>query len=231
MHLHRILRGGSVASQLHWKDGCPVPKRVDRDARRRAIAAALWRVAIRQGLEEVSLRHVAAEAGVSMGMVQHYFAGKDEMLFFALETLNDHVTQRVAANIHALPDPDDPRALIRLVLAEMLPLDEERRADAIVGFAFLAQAAVHPKIAGILRASVSQLEEFVSGQIRRAQEAGEVPGDLDVVRESVMLLALMDGLTAHILAGQRSPEEALAVLDAYLGRLFSPPSVRNCPST
>lgn len=202
-----------------------MPKRVDRDARRRAIAEALWRVAIRHGLEDVSLRHVAAEAGVSMGMVQHYFAGKDEMLLFALETLNDHVTQRVAESIRVLPSPHDPRALVRVVLVEMLPLDEERRDDAIVGLAFLAQAAMHPKIAGILRASVAQLEEFISGQIRRAQEGGEIHGDRDAVRETGTLLALADGLTAHILAGQRTLEAALVALDEYLGHLFSPASV------
>ncbi|WP_233157170.1 MULTISPECIES: TetR family transcriptional regulator [Amycolatopsis] len=37
----------------------------------------------------MSLREVAAEAGVSMGRVQHYFASKDDMLGFALELANE----------------------------------------------------------------------------------------------------------------------------------------------
>jgi AcrR family transcriptional regulator len=50
-----------------------------------------------RGLEAVSLRDVAAQAGVSMGAVQHYFASKDQMLLFALS----HMRDRVLARMHA----------------------------------------------------------------------------------------------------------------------------------
>src|SRR3954467_4457371 len=53
------------------------------------------RVAAHQGLEAVSLRHVATEAGVSTGMVQHYFRTKDEMMTFA--TGPDASARRTAA--------------------------------------------------------------------------------------------------------------------------------------
>ncbi|MDQ2743591.1 MAG: TetR/AcrR family transcriptional regulator, partial [Chloroflexota bacterium] len=169
-----------------------MPKQVDHQVRRRLIAEALWRVTVRQGLEEVSLRHVATEAGVSMGLVQHYFASKDEMLLFALETLNQHVSHRVAESVAARPDRNEPRALVRAVLLEMLPLDQERRDDAVVGFAFLAQAAVRPAIATTLQASFAQLQDFVVGEIHRAQEAGETRPGLDPERETLTLLALLD---------------------------------------
>jgi AcrR family transcriptional regulator len=55
-----------------------MPKKVDRQERRTLIADALMRVAADQGLAAVSLRTVAAEAGVSAGMVQPYFRTKDE---------------------------------------------------------------------------------------------------------------------------------------------------------
>ena len=204
-----------------------MPKQVDHQVRRRLIAEALWRVTVRQGLEEVSLRHVAAEAGVSMGLVQHYFAGKAKMLLFALDTLYQHVSHRVAERVAALPDPNEPRALVRAVLLEMLPLDQERRDDAVVGFAFLAHAAVRPTIATTLQASFAQLEDFVSGEIYRAQQAGESRAGLDPERETLTLLALLDGLTAQVLAGQRSPETGLAVLEYHLDHLFPAASTRN----
>lgn len=204
-----------------------MPKQVDHQVRRQLIAEALWRVTVRQGLEAVSLRHVAAEARVSMGLVQHYFASKDAMLLFALDTLNQHISQRVAERVAALPHPDAPRSLVRAVLLEMLPLDRERRDDAVVGFAFLAQAAVRPTIATILQASFAQLQGFVAGEIQRAQDAGETRADLDPERETLTLLALLDGLTAQVLAGQRSPETGLAVLEYHLDHLFSVASTPN----
>ena len=48
-----------------------MPKVVDHAARREQLAAALWRVVVRDGVEAASLRRVAAEAGWSVGSLRH----------------------------------------------------------------------------------------------------------------------------------------------------------------
>lgn len=197
-----------------------MPRQADHGARRRLIAEALWRVASRHGLDAVSLRHVANEAGVSMGMVQHYFATKDGMLRFALETIGERAAKRIAQRVAALPDGNDPHALVRAVLVEMLPLDEPRHVEAYVGFAFLARAAVKPGIAERLREQHGQLRDFVASQIRAAQQAGHTAAELDPDHEAVVLLSLLEGLTAHTLAGHHGPDAALATFDRHLGQLF-----------
>ncbi|NLZ97477.1 MAG: TetR family transcriptional regulator, partial [Micrococcus sp.] len=50
-----------------------MPKIVDHEQRRRELAQAIWSIIALRGLSAVTLRSVAAEAGVSMGTVQHYF--------------------------------------------------------------------------------------------------------------------------------------------------------------
>ncbi|MGK5632559.1 TetR family transcriptional regulator, partial [Streptomyces sp. URMC 123] len=47
-----------------------MPRQIDHEERRRLIADAVCALADRRGLEGVTLRDVAAEAGVSMGAVQ-----------------------------------------------------------------------------------------------------------------------------------------------------------------
>ena len=197
-----------------------MPRQVDHDARRRLIAEALWRVASRQGLDAVSLRHVAAEAGVSMGMVQHYFTTKEDMLRFALETIGERVAQRIGQRVAALSDRSDPHGLVRTVLLEMLPLDEPRRLEAHVGFAFMARAAVQPGIAEHLREQYGQLRDFVAGQVRVAQLTGQTAAELDPDHEAVVLLSLLEGLAAHTLAGHRGPDAALATFNRHLRQLF-----------
>ena len=118
-----------------------MPKRVDHRERRTLIADALMRVAAERGLEAVSLRHVAAAAGVSSGMVQHYFRTRDEMMTFALAVVRDRNEARVTRAIAALGETPAPRELLRTMLAALLPLDEERRADGRVALAFLAYTA------------------------------------------------------------------------------------------
>ncbi|WP_226346735.1 TetR family transcriptional regulator C-terminal domain-containing protein [Agilicoccus flavus] len=60
-----------------------MPRQVDHAQRRSEISHAVWAVVARNGLDAVSLRTVAAEAGISAGRVQHYFATKDEMVLEA----------------------------------------------------------------------------------------------------------------------------------------------------
>jgi AcrR family transcriptional regulator len=198
-----------------------VPKKVDHQERRRLIADALMRVAADRGLEAVSLRHVAAEGGVSAGRVQHYFHTKDEMMLFALHVVSENVQARMVADGVA---PSGPGGLVRALLAQMLPLDDARRNEGRAALAFIAHAAVSPPVAAVLRENITQMRTFLADQIRQAQATGEAPGHLDPDHTATALLALMDGLGVQVLAGHYPPEHALAVFDAQLAALFGRPA-------
>jgi TetR/AcrR family transcriptional regulator, transcriptional repressor of bet genes len=186
-----------------------VPKQVDHQARRQEIAEAVCRLAATQGLDAVSLRHVAAEAGVSMGRVQHYFATKDEMLLFTFEAISERYQQRIAAAMSgAAPDG---RSALRALLIELLPLNAASRAEAPAMIAFLARAVVEPRLTAPLRDGVAGWTEFIGGLIRSAGGAQS---------EAVTLLALVDGLMLHVLTGQVDEPAALAALDGYLDRIL-----------
>ena len=196
-----------------------VPKRVDPRARREQIARALWRVTATHGLDAVSLRHVAAEAGVSMGMVQHWFRTKDQMLRFALQTVSEQVEARLGQRITEI-EHGSPREAVRALLVELLPLDEQRRMEAHVAVAFGARAAVSPVIADSLREGMDQMRAFLADKIRAANG----PHRPDAEHAAVALSALVDGLTAHTLAEQCTPQAALAALEDHLDTLFGAPT-------
>ncbi|MEU4405202.1 TetR/AcrR family transcriptional regulator [Streptosporangium sp. NPDC023963] len=193
-----------------------MPKKVDHEVRRRHIAEALHRVIDRDGLDAVSLREVAAEAGVSMGMVQHYFATKDEMLMFALEHLNARVGLRIAT----ARNRDSPRELVRAAVLELLPLDDERRTEARIALAYLARSVVAVDLADLLRAALPHVIGFYAEQIRIAQGDGQVPANLDPEREATILFALVQGLVNPALIGHYTPEAVVAAVDYHLDRLF-----------
>ncbi|HEV7647320.1 MAG TPA: TetR family transcriptional regulator C-terminal domain-containing protein [Actinophytocola sp.] len=189
-----------------------MPKKVDHGQRREEIAEAVCRLAGREGLDGVSLRQVATEAGVSMGRVQHYFTTKDEMLRFAFRTISERVEQRMATAVAGLGESPPPRALVRALLVEMLPLSEPARAEAPVLATFLARAVVEPALAESQRADAERLREFVTAQI------GAAPGNPAL--EATALLAIVDGLMTQLLIGHVDPATALSTLDYQLDRIF-----------
>lgn len=196
-----------------------MPKRVDHRQRRDRIADAVCRLAATSGLDQVSLRHVAEEAGVSMGQVQHYFATKDSMLIFAFQALSERVEARIAAVRHA-DQPPSEKAVLTALLREMLPVSEQARAEAPVWIAFLSRAIVEPQLATAVTHNGRDLPGFIAETIRRAQHAGTASPDLVPCREATTLLALADGMMIQLLIGQLQADEALATLDYHLDRIF-----------
>ncbi|MGH4021650.1 MAG: TetR/AcrR family transcriptional regulator [Pseudonocardiaceae bacterium] len=204
-----------------------MPKKVDHRARRTLIADALMRVAATQGLQAVSLRHVANEAGVSAGMVQHYFRSKDEMMTFALGVVRENVEDRLAAGAAERHDAPSPETVVRDLLIEMLPLDEARRLEGHVGLAFHAYAAVKPGIADGVREDTERMQAFLADRIRAAQHTGDAPSELDPHHEARTMLALVEGLSLHVLGQHYAADRALATFDAHLATIFRPVTDRD----
>ncbi|GAB7030554.1 TetR/AcrR family transcriptional regulator [Streptomyces sp. NPDC021749] len=191
-----------------------MPKQVDHESRRRQIADAVCQLADESGLEGVTLRDVAARADVSMGAVQRCFRTKEEMLVFALGHIGERVSARVAARLTASP-AQSARTALGHATTEVSLLRDEHRAEARVWLAFVAQAAVTPSLAEIVRSNYARLQMVFTGLVSEAADTA------DPERAARTLLALADGLTTHVLIGHLSPAAALDVLDAHLHLLWS----------
>ncbi|MEW2485545.1 TetR/AcrR family transcriptional regulator [Streptomyces sp. NPDC048411] len=199
-----------------------MPKQVDHADRRRRIAEAVCRLADERGLEGVTLRDVAACAQVSMGAVQRCFRTKEEMLVFALGYIGERISERVQARLVRSPAQSAGTALGHAV-SEISLLQEEHRAEARVWLAFVAQAAVSEALARTLKANYAALQEAFTRLVSEAGEGADCAVPLDPQREARALLALADGLTAHVLIGHLTPREAQDVLHAYLSGLWERP--------
>jgi AcrR family transcriptional regulator len=189
-----------------------MPKVVDREQRREELAAALWRLVVREGIEAASVRRVAAEAGWSTGSLRHYFQTQPELLAFAMEL----VVQRVTGRLDALERGGDPRAIAERALQEVLPLDAERRAEAQVWLAFTARSLADPG----LRELRNRAHTGLRGLCRSAAELLGVPArELDAAAEQ--LQALVDGLALHAVLdpATTTPERQRELLAGYLDAL------------
>lgn len=192
-----------------------MPKRVDREERRQRIAAALLRVAARDGLAAVSLRHVATEAGVTAGMVQHYFPSKDSMMEFAMRTASASYEERIRAGLAELGETPTPREVVGVLLGALLPIDDAGRADARVALAFQAYAATHPEAAAYLEEGNVLLRAHLAKLIDASSPHP------DPLSAATALLATAEGLGVHMLSGELPAADARNALEQLIDAVFA----------
>lgn len=206
-----------------------MPRQVDHEERRRHIGAAVLRLIATRGLEAASLRNVAAEAGVSMGTVQHYFTTKQEMLDFAQRYNYERATVRIPRLLAQVPEPRTTRSLLRTLLTDLLGLDGESREGARLGAAMLAYALIDAQAAATARVGYDGLAGFLAAQLDAAQDQGEIPAHVDTQHAARGLSVVVGGLRGPILVGAYTPGQALAVLDDHLATLFGTGTLAHDP--
>lgn len=203
------------------------------DARggKRKLAQALTRVVSRDGIAGVSVRSVAAEAGVSGGTVQHHFPTRAEMIRFAMEWTSTQVEQRLA-NVSRWGEVRD---WTREILLELLPLDAGRRREHAVWLAFVAHAATDPALTDLKRRTNARLLELYT-RIVRARRGLPIPAvdatlghdDAELQAVAALLQAMLDGLSLQLAeltleeAGHVGPE----LLDRFLALAVDTPAAR-----
>ncbi|MFI8850364.1 TetR/AcrR family transcriptional regulator [Streptomyces sp. NPDC053499] len=198
-----------------------MPKRVDHGQRRAHIIEALVRVAAAEGLHAVTMRAVAAEAGMSLNLVQYYFDTKAQLMHAALERLEQQSHARWSARLAQLPQPGTPQAFVETFLAEALPTDEESRAFHLVWTSYAVLAMTDPELAAQpFVEGPDRLERQLTAVLQQAKEESAVDRSWDAATEAAHLLTLAHGLGTSVLVGQRGAEAAIRVLRAHLDRLF-----------
>ncbi|OPA77565.1 TetR family transcriptional regulator [Paenibacillus selenitireducens] len=170
-----------------------MPKIVNHDQRRELLAEAAWRVIRREGLEGVSVRRVAEEAGMSLGSLRHYFVTQSELLAFSMQMVSDRVNQRIMK----LAFNGNPRHDIEIVIRELMPLDEERRAEAEVWLAFSVRAQVDAALKELSQEVHGSLYDGFRKMIDMLVKMKLTPEDIDAEQETKRLHALVDGLVVH----------------------------------
>ncbi|GAA1254853.1 TetR/AcrR family transcriptional regulator [Kitasatospora nipponensis] len=198
-----------------------MPKLVDHEERRAQIIDALLRAAADTGLHAVTMRSVALEAGISVRLVQYYFDTKEQLLLAALNRLTARMGERVRDRVRRTGTAPSPRDIVEAVLLEAVPTDEESRIFHLVHTEYAVLSITDPALGGQqFLAAPAEMEAFLVGHLAAARQAGETDPRMDARQEAVVLMAVSAGLGLSVLLGQRTADEATAVLHYQLGQLF-----------
>jgi AcrR family transcriptional regulator len=184
-----------------------MPKIVDHAKQREKIIEATWRVMLRDGIGQASVRKIAEEAGLSPGAMRHYFSTQSELLTFSMEAVSEQFEQRVRKIQF-----DGTRLLeyLQQVVEELLPLDEEKLRETTIWFAFVSQTGEDPQRHELSKKVYLDLRLLIENIFDALKHYDLLLPHLQRDIEVDRLYALIDGLALHkLLQSEHLPVERM----------------------
>jgi len=197
------------------------------EQRRRGLIAATIECLKRYGHEGLSIRTISAQAGVSVGLINHHFPNKDELVAAAYRQFNGELVGGMQAAVARAANT--PRARMRAFLeASFAPpnLDADTLAVWVVFWGLyrhsrLIQRVQRETYQGYVRLVRSLLADLVPRPARSAQGGRSRTATVELRLAAIGLTALLDGLWLEwcLEPGTFRPTEAVSLCEAWIESL------------
>lgn len=159
--------------------------------RRRQLGEAALRCIVKHGNAGVSVRQIAAEAGVTQGLITHHFGEINELVAYAFDIMSTGLLQQILKAVDEA-DPTPQARLDAFIKASFSPLLFDR--DVLgVWVVFWGLILHSPRMSASQQKEYADYVETVDGLISSLSEAeGFKVGDVRLT--AMAFTALMDGL-------------------------------------
>lgn len=185
------------------------------DARRADLIEATAAVLAEQGLAGTNVRAICAKAGVSPGLLRHYFGGIDDLVAATYQATSDRMDAIFAAAVESAGS--DPRVRLTAYLTASFrpPVTDPELLGAWTAFWALSRNDV--RIADIHA-------ESYAGYRERLGELLTACGAADAGRLAIMLTAMVDGLWLELSldAASFGAEAAVQMIERAVEALLRP---------
>jgi AcrR family transcriptional regulator len=182
-----------------------------RDATRARLLAHALRLFGERGYASTPVSAIAASAGVSQGLLYHYFPGKTELVVAIFE---DGIRDVRESWARADAEPD-PRLRLTALLRAIGVVIRERRDFWALSYGVRMQREVLASLEPLLGPWIREIRQRLRRYVRDA-------GWPDAELEAVLLFAQIDGLSQHyVLDPARYPLDAL--IERLVQRYQHPP--------
>ena len=162
-----------------------MPKVGMQPIRRKQLINATIQCIYRQGLLGTTVKKVSDEAGVSTGIINHYFGSKDDML---AATMREILRRHKEIGIHKLNACDTPAERIKALIEINFSAEQTDPATVCTWLAFWAQAMHVPALSRLQRVNSRRLYSNLLFSLKEM-----LPQD-QAVLAAEGLAALIDGL-------------------------------------
>jgi DNA-binding transcriptional regulator YbjK len=180
--------------------------------RREQILEAALRVIGRAGVQAVTHRAVAEEAGVPLGSTTYYFDSRDDLIRQALEYVAASEVERYGKRGDLLRTVESPGELADRLIDELVAAAQDRIAY-IAEYELWLEAGRRPELR-------EAAQNWCDAEQRSVAIAMEALGSADAATDASLVVAAIDGLGERVLAREDDPAEAAEEFRPELRRLI-----------
>jgi AcrR family transcriptional regulator len=188
--------------------------------RRKTLIDATLACLAREGTAGLSIRKISAEAGISIGLINHHYNGKDELVGAAYEAFSlgllDATRERIAAA------GATPRAQLSAYVEGLLSPPMLKRDTLRVWVAFWSIIENSMPMMDVHDRTYAEYRQLLADLLTEAGGAARAPA-IDGRLSAIALTALLDGLWLEWCLNPNtfSPEEAIATCENWIDALFA----------
>lgn len=188
-----------------------MPKVGMQPIRRSQLIAATLEAVDQVGMGDASIAYIARLAGVSNGIISHYFKDKNGLLDATMRHLMQALSNAVRARRAALKD-NSPRAHLRAIIDSNFDASQVSGPAMKTWLAFWASSMHQPALRRLQRVNDHRLYSNLCGQFRRVLPVQQAR------TASRGLAALIDGLWLRgaLSGGSFDTEQAIQIAYDYL---------------
>jgi AcrR family transcriptional regulator len=196
------------------------------EKRRADLVQAAIRCLSEGGMSAFKLERIAAEAGVSLGLLSHYFTDKNELLTEVYRAALYEDVTRTIAELDDLDAPGSPAERLCRIMDAIIAPEYLKPANLTVWLALWGEIVVNPALKRahriLYRSYVSSLATLigtVAQERRRTVNATEIARSLQALIDGLFLERALDRQAVAHADFRRASYE---FLELHLGRLASP---------
>ncbi len=143
--------------------------KVGEDRREQILDAAL-RVFAKKGFAKATIKDIAGEAGITTGLIYHYFESKEGLLKAIFEKRSP------LQLIHSIPPEmldQPPEQFLRFFVSQFLAVVEDEKTMQLVRV-YLPEAIYNPQSVPVGTSAISEGIQFLAGYLQSKMNSGEL---------------------------------------------------------
>jgi TetR/AcrR family transcriptional regulator, transcriptional repressor of bet genes len=209
-------------------DDRPKFRRETSEQRQRTLIEATLRCLAEGSIDRLSVRTIAAEAGVSVGLINHHYSSKEALIAAAYRRAADDLLAGLAAAVEKAPG--DPRQRLAAFFRDSFSprvLDPKLLK---MWTAFWTMADRSPEVQAVHEATYAEYRALLERLL--ADLAGDAGSGFDVRLAAIGLTALLDGLWLELCLNPKtfSPEEGVKLCEAWVETHLAGRLAKHAPS-